>query len=159
MLAAIRPDSWNLPLLVHVLGATVLVGGLVTAVLAQFLGWRRQEHTGAVAFARMSFRALLFGALPGWIVMRISAEWIYRKEGWDEVADEDAPAWLDVGFITTDVGLLLLLLALILAGLGARRVRRGGGEWSTLGRVATVLTTILLVAYVIAVWAMTAKPT
>jgi hypothetical protein len=52
-----------------------------------------------------------------------------------------------------------LLISVILAGLGARRVRLGRGEQSTLGRVATVLTTILLVAYVIAVWAMTAKPT
>ena len=29
MLASIRPDSWNLPLFVHVLGAMILVGGLL----------------------------------------------------------------------------------------------------------------------------------
>ena len=29
-IAAIRPDEWNLPLLVHVTGAMVLVGALVT---------------------------------------------------------------------------------------------------------------------------------
>lgn len=40
MLAAIRPDSWNLPLLLHVFGAMVLVGGLVVAVAAQFLAWQ-----------------------------------------------------------------------------------------------------------------------
>ena len=28
-LAAIRPDEWNLPLFVHVLGAIVLVGGVM----------------------------------------------------------------------------------------------------------------------------------
>ena len=31
MLAAIRPDSWNYPLFIHVLGAMVLVGALVTS--------------------------------------------------------------------------------------------------------------------------------
>ena len=31
LLAAIRPDSWNYALFLHVLGAMVLVGALVTA--------------------------------------------------------------------------------------------------------------------------------
>ena len=150
VLAAIRPDSVNFPLLVHVLGATVLVGGLATALIAQALAWRREEP-GAAAFTRLSFRALLLAALPGYIVMRIGAEWIYREAGWDEL--DPAPSWIDLGYITADLGAVVLLIALILGGLAARR---GSG---TLARIATVLTTILLVAYVIAVWAMTAKPT
>jgi hypothetical protein len=150
VLAAIRPDSVNFPLLVHVLGATVLVGGLATALIAQGLDWRRQEP-GATAFTRLSFRALLLAALPGWIVMIIGAHWVYAREGWDDVDEE--PAWLGIGFITGEPGVLLLLISLVLAGLA---VRRGSG---TLARIATVLTTVLLVAYVIAIWAMTAKPT
>jgi spermidine synthase len=35
VLAAIRPDSLNFPLLVHVLGASVLVGGLGLGVTAR----------------------------------------------------------------------------------------------------------------------------
>ena len=31
VLAAIRPDDWNFPLLLHVLGAMLLVGGLLAA--------------------------------------------------------------------------------------------------------------------------------
>jgi hypothetical protein len=58
-----------------------------------------------------------------------------------------------VGFITTDMGAIVFLLALVLTGFAARRAS------TLLGRVATVLTTILLVAYGIAVWAMTGKPT
>ena len=61
MLAAIRPDNANFPLLVHVLGATVLVGGLMTAFAAQLFGWRREEP-GASAFTRLSFWALLLAA-------------------------------------------------------------------------------------------------
>ena len=34
VLAAIRPDSWNFPLFVHVLGAMILVGGLLTGASA-----------------------------------------------------------------------------------------------------------------------------
>jgi hypothetical protein len=150
VLAAIRPDDVNFPLLVHVLGAAVLVGGLATALIAQGLAWRREEP-GATAFTRLSFRALLLAALPGWIVMRVGAEWVYSREGWDAVEEE--PSWLGFGYITAEPGALILLIALVLAGLAARR---GSG---TLARVATVLTTILLVAYVIAVWAMTTKPT
>ena len=76
MLAAIRPDDWNLPLLVHVLGAMVLVGAVVTALSVQALGWRRQSPAAATSYARLAFRTLLFVALPAWFVMRIGAQWI-----------------------------------------------------------------------------------
>jgi hypothetical protein len=155
VLAAIRPDDWNLPLLVHVLGAALLVGGLLAAVVAQFLGWRRQPSADAAAYARIAFRALLFVAFPAWWIMRIGAEWIYSK-GWDDV--KPTPDWIDVGYITAEGGGLLLLISIILAGLGARRLARGGGETSTLLRVSTVLVTVLLVGYVVAVWAMSGKP-
>jgi len=51
VLAALRPDSWNFPLLLHVLGAAVLVGGLVAAVAAQFLGWRARENESSGSMA------------------------------------------------------------------------------------------------------------
>ena len=155
VLAAIRPDDWNFPLLVHVLGAVLLVGGLFAAVVAQFLGWRRQRNADAVAYARTTFRALLFVAFPAWWIMRIGAEWIYSK-GWNDA--DPTPDWIDIGFITAEGGGVLLLISIILAGLGARRLARSGGETSTLLRVSTVLVTIALVAYVVAVWAMAGKP-
>ena len=34
MIALIRPDSWNFPLFLHVLGAMILVGGLLTGASA-----------------------------------------------------------------------------------------------------------------------------
>jgi len=154
MLAAIRPDSWNFPLLLHVVGATVLVGGLVVAVAAQFLGWRRPDD--AAAFGRVAFRALLFVAFPAWWVMRVGGQWIYSKEGLDELDPE--PGWVGVGFVTADFGGLLLLVSIVLAGLGARRLSRTGGESSLLARIATVLVAVVLVAYLVAMWAMTAKP-
>ena len=151
VLAAIRPSDWEFPLFVHVLGAIVLVGGLVTTVGFQTLAWRGRDRADVTAFDRAAFWSLLTVVLPGWIVMRLGGDWIWRREGWDEVDEE--PAWLGIGFITAEPGALLLLISVILAGLAMRR------NSGTLARIATVLTTLLLVAYIVAIWAMTTKPT
>jgi hypothetical protein len=150
VVATIRPDSWNFPLLIHVFGAMLLVGGLVTGGSALVVGWR---NTSA-RLLRVGYFSLLAVALPGYVIMRIGAEWIYNKEGWDEVADE--PAWLGIGYITADGGAVLLLIALILGGIGVRRLRAGGG--AGLLKASTVLALVALAAYVVAVWAMSGKP-
>ena len=98
MLASIRPDSINFALLVHVLGAMVMVGALVTAVAAALVGWR--DETGALS--RLSYKTLLYAALPGYIVMRVGAEWVYAKEHLDDLPED--PAWVGIGFITSDLG-------------------------------------------------------
>jgi hypothetical protein len=155
MLAAIRPDSWNYALFLHVLGASVLIGALVTAIALQALGWSRGTP-GTAMFARLSFRTLLFIGVPAWFAMRIGAEWIYSKEGWADVPDE--PGWLGVGYITADLGGLLLLISVILAGLGSRRLAREDGETSLVVRSAGGIAALVLAIYLVALWAMTAKP-
>ena len=151
VVAAIRPDEWNFPLLLHVFGAMLLVGGLVAAATALLLGWRRDS----AFYTRVGFRSLLLVAFPSYFVMRIGGEWIYSKENFDE---DDEPGWLGIGYITADLGLLLLLIALLVTGIGARRLRRAEGGTSVLGRIGAVLAVLLLLAYTVAVWAMTAKP-
>lgn len=153
--AAVRPDEWNLPLLVHVFGAMVLVGALLAALFIQLVGWHRREPRAALQQARFGFWTLLLVAFPAWWVMRLGAQWIYSRQGW---TGDDEPAWLAIGFVTAEGGGLLLLASIVLSGLGARRLRRSGGEGSTLVRVSTVLVTLAVVAYVVAAWAMSAKP-
>ena len=152
MLATIRPDSWNFPLLLHVLGAMVLVGTLVLAASALILAWR----DGSASLVRLGYRSLLIGALPAWIVMRGAAEWIADKEG---LTGDEVPSWVDIGYSTAEPGLLLLLISTVLAGLAARRTRRlerlGGSGFS---RASTVLVSLVLLAYLVATWAMTTKP-
>ena len=80
MVAAIRPHSIDFALLVHVLGAMVLVGGLVTAS-AQAIA--RLERRAPVTLRRLSYRTLLVVAFPGYIVMRIGAQWVESKEHLD----------------------------------------------------------------------------
>jgi hypothetical protein len=144
-----RPDSINIALLVHVVGAMVLVGGLVTAAGAAIIGWRDE----GAALRRFSYWTLLAVALPGYLVMRIGAEWTYSKEHLDSLPDD--PTWVGIGYMTADAGLLLLLIALILGGIGMRRSRSGGGG---LLKASTVIATILVAAYVVTIWAMGAKP-
>jgi hypothetical protein len=152
MLAITRPDSWNLALFVHVAGAMILVGGLVTAAGAGILGWR-EESAG---LRRLSALTLFAVALPGWLVMRAGAEWIYSKEGWDKVPDKLTPTWLDMGYMTADIGGVILLIALVAGGIGVRKARSGGG--TALLKTSTVLAAVLVVIYVVAVWAMGGKP-
>jgi uncharacterized membrane protein len=156
MLAIIRPDDWNFPLLLHVLGASLLLGALIAAATAQLLAWRRPEPADVIPFARVSFRTLLIAAIPAWFLMRIGAEWVASK-GWSDA--DPAPAWLDIGYITAELGGLLILISTILAGIGARRLGRSeGAKGATLVRVAAVLVVLVTIAYVITTWAMSAKP-
>ena len=62
LIAAIRPDSVNFPLFLHVLGAMLLVGTLIGVALATVLGWRSQDN--AQGLARFSLKMLLLGVLP-----------------------------------------------------------------------------------------------
>jgi hypothetical protein len=150
VLAALRPDDINVALLVHVLGALVLVGALVTAATAGIVG-RRDE---AATLRRLSYKTLLFVALPAFVVMRIGAEWIYSKEQLDELPED--PGWIGIGYVTSDLGGLLLLIALILGGIGLRRSRSGGG--GGLLKASSVIATLLVAVYIVAVWAMGGKP-
>lgn len=156
LLAAIRPDDWNLPLFVHVFGAMLLVGGLGTALAFQVIGWRPDRPDTAAGLARWSFRSLLFVAFPAWWVMRVGAQWIYSTEDWDSAAEE--PTWIGIGWITAEGSGVFLLLGLILAGIGARRLSRSEARSSALVRISTVLVTVSLLMVVVATWAMSGKP-
>jgi hypothetical protein len=149
LIAAARPDSWGFPLFVHVLGAMILFGGLLTG--ASSLAYAR----GDVRFLRLGYWSLLAVALPGWVVMRVGAEWIASREGWTK-AGVPTPKWLDIGFGIADIGGLILLVSLVTGGIGVRRLRAGKG--AGLLRATLVLSFVLVAAYVVAVWAMAGKP-
>jgi hypothetical protein len=129
----------------------VLVGGLVAT-------------TGALAFAggharllRAGYRSLLLIALPGWILMRVGAQWIYSEEGWDDLpAGVEDPTWLSLGFIVGDGSGLFLIIGLIVGGIATRRLPDGKADG--LLRATLIISVLLLVANLIAIWAMSGKP-
>jgi hypothetical protein len=144
-LAAIRPDDWNLPLFLHVLSAMVLFGAVVLAVVS--------AAGDSQAGLRLGFRSLLIGAIPAWIAMRVSGQWIASEEN---LLDEgvETPAWVDIGFMTSEASFVVLIAATVCAGIAARRGRGGGLRTATI-----VLASVTIVAYVVAIWAMSTKPT
>jgi hypothetical protein len=151
MLAVVRPDSWNLPLFIHIAGAMALVGSLILA------GWsvRIARARGDQPAAQFAYRVLWRAVLPSYIVMRVGAQLIADKEHLENSND----AWVGIGFIVSDAGLLLLIIGLVLTGLAARRAKAGRSVAGSTGlKVATILTGVLVVAYVVAIWAMTTKP-
>ena len=152
MLAAIRPDSVNLPLMLHVLGAMLLVGTLLAVTLVTVLGWRSPEN--ATGLSRFALKTLLLGVLPAYLLMRIGAQWIYSRSIYDDLPED--PTWIGIGFIVADLGALLTLVALILGGIGVSRLNKGGGQG--LLKAAMVIAWLVLAAALVAVWAMAGKP-
>ena len=148
-LAAIRPDDWNYVLLLHVGGAMILVGGTLTAASALVFA------RGDARSLRLGYWSLLVVGLPGYILMRIGAEWMAEKEGFNEEGAPE-PAWIGLGWLIADLGLLLFLIALIVGGIGTYRLRSGKG--TRLLKATMVISLVLLLAYVVAVWAMAGKP-
>jgi hypothetical protein len=150
-LAIVRPDAWNFPLFLHVGGAMALVSSLVVALYAIRIARQRGDQPAA----QFAFRVLWRFTLPAFIVMRVGAAWIVSKEKLEDSND----AWIGIGFTTSDIGLLLLIIGLVLTGLIARRAKQGT---SVAGagqlRAAGVLAGLLILAYLVTIWAMTTKP-
>jgi NADH:ubiquinone oxidoreductase subunit 6 (subunit J) len=142
MLALIRPDSWNFPLFLHVLGAIALVGAVAaTGVLAA-------ASRGRPWLRRLAFLTMVAVVIPSWLLMRLSGAWEDSRS-----SIGDGKGWLDVGYIVGDAGVLFLILTTIVAWIGARRAER---RWPA--STVAVLAGIYFVALLVAMFAMTGKP-
>jgi hypothetical protein len=146
MLALVRPDSWNLPLFLHVLGATLTFGATTTVLVLSFAGVQGDRER--TAWLRNLTFWISFGILvPAFILMRGAALWILDRE----FPGGHEPGWVNVGFVVSEPGALLVIVMVILAWLGR----------SPKSRVAVAvpwLASILLVGLAIAWFAMSAKP-
>ncbi|HYX89456.1 MAG TPA: hypothetical protein VE753_08820 [Gaiellaceae bacterium] len=148
MLAVIRPDSWNLPLFLHVLGAIALTGGTGAVAIAGFAGRRSPAH--ARLLSRVVLRTWLLVVVPAWVLMRVDALLILDKEF---PGDAKEPGWVGVGFVVSEAGAVLLLVLGALAWLWARRDGAGRA-----GGAVPWLATIYVLALGVAMFAMSGKP-
>jgi hypothetical protein len=152
MLSAIRPAGQDFPVLLHIVGATIAFGALLASVA--FIALAR----GETRMFRIGYFSLLLVALPGWILMRLSGQWIYRKQGWNSLPDElKNTTWLRIGFGVADYGGIVFLVALVIGGIAVLRLRSGKSGTGLL-KVTMVIALVLALAYAVAVWAMTGKP-
>jgi hypothetical protein len=152
MLAAIRPDEQSFALLLHLVGATIAFGGLLACATSLLLA------QGETRLLRLGYFSLLLVSLPGWILMRLAGQWLFDQQNWSDLPSNlNAPAWLKVGFIVADWGGVLFLISLVVGAIGLRRLQTGNGGVALL-RTTMVISLILAVAYAVAVWAMTGKP-
>jgi hypothetical protein len=127
-----------------VLGAMVLMGAVTAAVVALLpRGGGDQDM-----LHRFAYRTMLYVGLPAWIVMFASGTWLY----YEQFDAKDNPTWVHIGVITAEGGLVLFLVALGLARSAARRAKPRRAA------AAGILGAIVLAGWVVAVWAMGAKP-
>jgi hypothetical protein len=145
ILATVRPDSWNLPLFLHVLGATVTFGATGTVALLAFAGRSAGEQT--LLLRRLAFRIGLFVLIPAWFVLRLPAQWIDNKE-----FPHHEPGWVGVGYPVTEGGAVLIIVMLVLAWFARRRLD------SRAAAVVPWLAAVYLLALGVAWFAMSAKP-
>jgi hypothetical protein len=142
MLGLIRPDAWNLPLFLHVLGATILFGTVATVAIAGFATRTYPDYVGL--FTRVAQRTYLLGVIPAYILMRAAAQWIDNKE----FPGGNEPGWVGVGFLVSDAGAILLLVVGILLAVRRQKVL-----------LAVPLLTALYLLALAAAWiAMSGKP-
>jgi hypothetical protein len=88
------------------------------------------------------------------ILLNVDAEWIRSKEFPSGASD---PAWIGWGYATAESSLIVLVIATILASLAVRRSRAGSGI-GKLSKAATGLSLLSIAILLIAIWAMTTKP-
>jgi len=90
--------------------------------------------------------------------MRLAGQWLFNLQHWSDLPSNlNDPAWLNIGFIVADWGGVLFLISLAVGAIGLRRLQTGNGSVALL-RSTMVISIILAVAYAVAVWAMTGKP-
>lgn len=152
ILADARGGAIDLPLFFHVAGAMALVASLVVGLYAIKIARERGDQPAA----EFAFNVLLRATLPAYIVMRVMGQIVLSKEH----LEDNPPSWAGAGFGISDLGLLLLVIGLVLTGLMARRTRRGQSVARALPLTAAGgVAGVLIVAYLVAIWAMTTKPT
>ena len=152
MLASLRQDTLDFPLLLHVLGAIVLFGGVATVTVLSFASLRREPPL-ALVLRRLAFTTTLVVVWPGYVLMRVGAEWIRSKE----YPNGDEPGWVGVGYVISDVGILVLVALAVFTWLARRGTRPERPRPRSAG-IAAGLAILYLVALGVAVFAMTAKP-
>ncbi|HEY6961809.1 MAG TPA: hypothetical protein VI408_07990 [Gaiellaceae bacterium] len=131
LLAFSRP-FW--PLFLHVLGAMLLYGAVIAALVVAATGRARATLTSLIV------------AVPCFVLLRVFAQIILNDENYAK-----DPTWVGIGFMASDLGLLILLVSI---GVAFWWTRSGK---AVAGRIAAGLSAVYLVLLTVAMLAMSGK--
>jgi hypothetical protein len=144
-LASICGQTCGVPLFLHVLGATLLIGGFSAVVVVAVAALRHPEH--AALLRRIAFQTTLIVVWPAFIATVAGGHWTLSREFGD---NRTPPGWALVGIAVTDIGVVVVIVLTVFAWLAIRRPR--------MGRAVAALAGLDLGALVVTLWAMTTKP-
>ncbi len=147
---SIRPNDWDWVLLLHVSGAMILVGGTLTAASALVFA------RGDAQLLRFGYWSLLAVGLPGYVLMRVGAEWLASKEGYH--GRRRARAHVDRDRVRASRTSACLSSSSRSSSAGSASAACGAGKGTALLKTTMVISVILLAAYIVAIWAMAGKP-
>ena len=134
-----------MPLFLHVLGATLLIGGISAVVVVAVAALRHPEHA---ALRRITFQTALIVVWPAFIATVAGGHWTLSRE---HLADNrPPPGWALVGIAVTDLGVPVVIGLTVFAWLALRRPR--------MVRAVAALAALYLGALLVTLWAMTTKP-
>jgi hypothetical protein len=133
VLAYSRP-FW--PLFLHVLGAMTLFGVMIATLVVALARLPRATMTALVA------------AIPAFVVLRVFAQILWNDE---QDAYPKDPTWVGIGFMASDIGLLVLLVSI---GFAFWWLRSGK---AVAGRIVAGLAGLYLVLLTVAMLAMSGK--
>jgi hypothetical protein len=104
----------------------------------------------------LTLMAVPLGVFPAYVLMRIGAQWTESQENLPKEIQDST--WLRIGYITADLGALLVIASLIVAAIGLRRRRDGKGSGEGQARAVAIIGGLLVAVYIVTIWAMSAKP-
>ena len=143
MLAEFSRPFW--PLFLHVLGAMTTFGAILTAVVLSYVAWSRPD---AAFLRRATFATLADGDPVLRAAARLRRDHVQREK--DGFGGND-PTWVGIGFITSDAGLLILLITIGIAFWWKRSGK------PVAGRIVAGLSTLHLLMLTVAMLAMSGK--
>ena len=153
MLAAIRPDSWNWLLFLHLLFAFTLVGGVIAVVISSLAAGNGSNTEHVPLLRAIAFRTNLLVVLPAFVLVHVFGQLLADKE-----YEDDEPDWLSLGFSLTDAALIVGGVLLTLLQYWVLRRVRGGDPGGWPAAAATFLPPLVLATLVAVVVLMAGKP-
>ena len=121
LLAAIRPAGQDFPVLLHIVGATVVFGALLASAISLALA------RGEIRLLRLGYFSLLLVGLPGLILMRLAANGSTRSRAGTTFQTSSKPDLAQHRVHRRGLRRILFLLALVVGGIGISRLRSGKG--------------------------------